>query len=144
MSSETQEIILTRIICAPAALLYAAFTTAEDWCAWCCEKAEVDARLGGKLHIHTDGYNAYGEFKVLEENQAIAFTWDGDKEPPTRIHISFAQQGAHTTLTFKVVAMDFEGWTGPEGPWTGFMEFLEHVWGRALDNLKTILEAKPG
>jgi hypothetical protein len=38
---------------------------------WCCEKAEAEARIGGKLHIYTDGYNAYGEFICLEENKAV-------------------------------------------------------------------------
>jgi uncharacterized protein YndB with AHSA1/START domain len=58
MTSLYQELTLTRIILAPLARAYAAFTTAEGWCAWCCETAEAEATPGGKLHIYTEGYHA--------------------------------------------------------------------------------------
>jgi len=138
MSSETQEVTVTRTIFTSPARVYAAFTRAEGWCEWCCETAEIDMRIGGRLHIYTEGYNAYGEFTMLEENKAVVFTWDGDKEPPTRIHVSLDPQADHTILTFKVIGL------GPEDGWASFAEFLERVWGRALDNLKDVLEKKSG
>lgn len=144
MSPETQEIIITRTIAAPAARLYAAFTSAAGWCTWCCEQAEVEAQIGGNLHIYTDGYNAYGKFTILEENQAVAFTWDGDKEPPSWIHVWIEPQADQTLLTFKVIAENPAGWTGPEEKWNCFAEFLEYIWGHTLDNLKFVLETKPG
>ena len=144
MPTKSQDIILTRTIFASPAQVYTAFTRAEGWCMWCCEKAEVKTRIGGKLHIYTDGYNAYGEFTFLEENKAVAFTWNGDKEPPTQIYVGIDPQADHTLLTFKVTAEDPEGWIGPEGSWTSFPEFLEQIWGHALDNLKSVLEEKAG
>jgi len=137
MTTQSQEITITQTILTSPSRVYAAFTTAEGWCEWCCEKAEAEAILGGKLHIYTDGYNAYGEYKVLELNRSIIFTWDGDKEPPTIIQISLDEQDQHTMLTFKVTVL------GPEQDWPGFTEFLERIWGRALNNLKAILETKP-
>lgn len=137
-NSRSQEIMLTRTIHAPATRVYVAFTSAEGWCEWCCEKAETDARIGGKLHIYTEGYNAYGEFLTLEKDKTIVFTWDGDKEPPTRIHVRLEEQGNNTLVTFKVIVLD------PEQGRAEFAEFLERVWGRALDNLKAIQEEKSG
>jgi uncharacterized protein YndB with AHSA1/START domain len=131
------EITLTRIVRTSPARLYGAFTRVEGWCAWCCERAEADARVGGKLHIYTDGYNAYGEFAVLEPERTVAFTWDGDKEPPTRIHVSLSEQEGGTLVTFQVAVLA----AGQGGE--GFIEFLESTWGRALDNLKAVLEAEP-
>ena len=59
----------------------------------------------------------------------MAFTWDGDAEPPTRVQAELAGREPYTDLTFKVTVL------GPEAEWPGFAEFLERTWGRALDNM---------
>jgi uncharacterized protein YndB with AHSA1/START domain len=136
MLTQPQEISLTRTILASPSQVYEAFTRSEGWCEWCCEKAETDPRVGGKLHIYTEGYNAYGEFTQLEQDQVAAFTWNGDAEPPTLIHVSLTRQGESTDLAFRVAGVC------PPQDWTGFAEFLERTWGRALNNLKIVLETK--
>jgi uncharacterized protein YndB with AHSA1/START domain len=133
-----QEIVLTRTIHAPRSRVYEAFTTAEGWCAWCCETAEIDARCPGNLHVYTEGYNAYGEFSMLSPNQAVGFSWDGDGEPPTLITVSLDDQEDGTVVTFTVAPTD------PDHHWGDFGEFLERTWGRALDNLKAVLETESG
>jgi uncharacterized protein YndB with AHSA1/START domain len=133
----TQEITLTRAILASPSRVYAAFTCAAGWCEWCCEEAETDAHVGGKLHIYTEGYNAYGEFTVLEQDRVVAFTWDGDGEPPTLIHVLLDEQDEGTKVTFTVTGL------GTEQDWTNIADFLERTWGRALTNLKAVLEAYP-
>jgi uncharacterized protein YndB with AHSA1/START domain len=136
MTGPTQEISLTRTVRASPAVVYAAFTPALGWCAWCCESAEAEARVGGNLHIYTEGYNAYGEFILLEPDQSVAFTFNGDGEPSTQIHVRLDGQDLYTHVTFNVTLL------APEPDWPGFAEFLERTWGRALDNLKAVLEAK--
>lgn len=131
---EGQVITLNRVIHAPAASVYAAFTRAEGWCAWCCERAECDGRVGGKFHIYTDGYNAYGEFTQLEEDRGITFTFNGDKEPPTEITIRLDGQDGATNLLFQVTLLD------SIEDVDSFMTFLEGIWGHVLDNLKAVLE----
>jgi uncharacterized protein YndB with AHSA1/START domain len=134
MSSESPEIALARTIEAVPGAVYAAFTSAEGWCAWCCETAEADARPGGKLHIYTDGYNAYGEFRELDPGRAVAFTWDGDAEPPMLIRVLLDGRDKRTIVTFHVAGLCAE----PE--WAAIAGFLERTWGHALDNLKAVLE----
>jgi len=136
MTAGTQEITLIRSVQAPLSQVYAAFTSAEGWCAWCCETAEADARVGGRLHIYTEGYNAYGEFTALEPDRAVAFTWDGDKEPPMHVDVRLEEQKNDTSLTFNVAVL------GNLEDWPAFATFLERTWGRALDNLKEVLEAR--
>ena len=136
-TAQTQEIILTRTILASPARVYAAFTRPEGWCEWCCEQAEADAHVGGKLHIYTEGYNAYGEFTVLEQDRTVAFTWNGDGEPPTLVHVLLDGQDNSTTITFKVTGLC------SEQDWAAFADTLERIWGRVLDNLKAVLESKP-
>lgn len=135
MTTQAQEITLARTILVPPSRLYAAFTSAEGWCAWCCEKAESDACLGGKLHIYTEGYNAYGEFTELEQDRVIAFTWNGDGEPPMLVRILLNRQDSGTDLSFKVTVFGSDDWLA-------FSAFLERTWGRALNNLKAVLEVK--
>jgi uncharacterized protein YndB with AHSA1/START domain len=136
--SQPQEIIITRTILTSPAQIYVAFTRAEGWCEWCCEKAEADAHLGGKLHIYTEGYNAYGEFTVLDQDRAVAFTWNGDGEPPTLIHVSLNGQDNSTMLKFKVTGLC------STQDWSGTADFLERTWGHVLNNLKDVLEKKAG
>lgn len=136
MNAQTQEITLTRTVVASPSQVYAAFTSAAGWCEWCCETAEIDAQVGGKLHIYTEGYNAYGEFTELEQDRIVEFTWDGDKEPPTLIHVSIDEQDNGTTVEFKVTG------PGSQPDWASFADFLDRTWGRALDNLKAVLEAE--
>lgn len=132
----TQKITISKYIQAAPFVVYASFTTAEGWCTWCCEKAEVEAAVGGKLHIYTDGYNAYGEYIVLEPDRVVSFSWNGDKEPPTQIQISLEKQDEGSLVTFTVIILE------PDADETDFANFLERIWGRALDNLKTVLESQ--
>ena len=132
--SPTREIIITRVIRASPARVYAAFTSARGWCAWCCEQAEVDARIGGKLHIYTEGYNAFGEFTILSQDRRVAFTWDGDNEPPTAIDVLIDDQKGCTNIIFRVSRQ------GSEEEWLSIVAFLERIWNHVLDNLKDVLE----
>jgi uncharacterized protein YndB with AHSA1/START domain len=136
MLTNNQEITFTRIIHASPAQVYAAFTTAEGWVSWCSETAEAEAVQGGKLHIYTQGYNAYGEFTRLEQDKAVDFTFNGDGEPPTLITVMIYAQEGGCGMTFTVSG----NWAEQDHP--GFSAFLERTWGRVLDNLKSVLERK--
>jgi len=137
MPLNAHEITLARSILTSPALVYAAFTTPEGWVSWCSETAEAEAILGGKLHIYTQGYNAYGEFTRLEQDESVTFTFNGDGEPPTLIAVKIMPQGGSSEMTFTVTG----DWSEQDHP--GFNAFLERTWGRVLDNLKAVLERKP-
>jgi pimeloyl-ACP methyl ester carboxylesterase/uncharacterized protein YndB with AHSA1/START domain len=136
-TAQAKEITLTQTILTSPSRVYAAFTKAAGWCEWCCETAEADPDVGGRLHIYTEGYHAYGEFTKLDQDKIVAFTWNGDGEPPTLIHVQLDGLNDGTTVTFKVTGL------GSEQTWVDIADFLERTWGRALRNLKTVLEAKP-
>lgn len=136
MPPHTQQVSLSRTIHASPSQVYAAFTTPEGWVSWCSETAEAETVLGGKLHIYTQGYHAYGEFTRLEPGKAVSFTFNGDGEPPTLITILIHPQEGSCTMTFTVSG----NWSEQNHP--GFNAFLERTWGRVLDNLKSVLERK--
>ena len=54
----------------------------------------------------------------------------GDGEPPTEIRVVLEGEESGTRLAFTVAG---------EGLSPGFAEFLRRTWGRALDNLKSVL-----
>jgi uncharacterized protein YndB with AHSA1/START domain len=134
MTSQTQSFTLSNSIDVAPSLVYRAFTDAEAWCEWCVEEAQVDPRPGGKLHIYTEGYHAYGEFKELEPDKIVEFTWDGDNEPPTIIRVSLVEGDGNTNINFQVTILD------SEENQSDFADELEKIWARALRNLKTVLE----
>jgi uncharacterized protein YndB with AHSA1/START domain len=135
MAQKSQEFEISMTIQASPARLFNAFTTAEGWCEWCCEKAECEGSVGGKLHIYTEGYNAYGEFQEYEQDRAISFTWDGDGEPLVLIEVLIDQENEKSHLSFKVIGLC------SDQEWAGIAEFLERTWGRVLNNLKTVVES---
>ena len=135
MSTPIQEITLTQTIEVPPKEVYAQFTSDAGWINWCCERAQVDARMGGRLHIYTEGYNASGHFTELAPERIVAFTWDGDDEPATQIRVGLDPVKGGTHLSFNVVGR------GSADEWKGIVQFLERTWGRALRNMKSVLEA---
>ena len=136
MPSQTQRFTISDTIHVAPVQVYRAFTDANAWCEWCVEEAQIDPRPGGKLHIYTEGYHAYGEFRELEPDKMVAFTWDGDNEPPTIIRISLEKENGNTSMNFQVTGL------GSEEAWNVFADELEKIWARALRNLKSVLEDK--
>ena len=116
--------------------MYRAFTNSDAWCEWCVEEAQTDPQPGGKLHIYTEDYHAYGEFRKLEPNKTVVFTWDGDNEPPTIIRVSLAEEAGKTNMDFQVTGL------GSEDAWNEIADELEKIWAHALKNLKSVLENK--
>ena len=138
MAENSQEIEISMTIHTSPAKLFHAFTTADGWCEWCSEKAECEASVGGNLHIYTDGYNAYGEFKEYDQDRAISFTWEGDGEPLVLIEVLIGQEDEKSHLSFKVIGLC------SHKEWVDIEEFLERTWERVLNNLKNVLEKDVG
>ena len=136
MQSKEQTFTITDTIEVPPPQVYRAFTDADAWVEWCVEEAQTDPQPGGKLHIYTPGYHAYGEFKELEPDKVVEFTWDGDNEPPTMIRVSLEDENGHTNMNFQVTGLgSYEAWDEISGE-------LEQIWSRALRNLKSVLETE--
>jgi uncharacterized protein YndB with AHSA1/START domain len=136
MTSQSQTITIIDTIHVAPSQVYRAFTDAETWCEWCVEEAQTNPRPGGKLHIYTDGYHAYGEFRELEPDTVVEFTWNGDNEPPTLIRVSLEEEKGSTNMNFQVTGL------GTDKAWNEIAGELEKIWARALRYLKTVLETE--
>jgi uncharacterized protein YndB with AHSA1/START domain len=134
---------IERTFDAPARKVFEAWTSAEVmrrwWHAeheWETPIAEVDARVGGAIHLvmrnPADGteYAGGGEYTVLDPPRRLAFTWAWDNEPLARqlVEVDFIDHGDRTTVVLTN--------TGLPAAETG--EYRDG-WEKSFDNLELAL-----
>jgi hypothetical protein len=64
----------------------------------------------------------------------LAFTWHGTGEPPTEVDITLDYRDGATHMIFRVTNL------GDEQAWAETAHVFQSAWGRALVNLKAVLE----
>jgi uncharacterized protein YndB with AHSA1/START domain len=105
---------ISRIIKAPRAKVYAAWTTPEEMKKWCapgemtCTLAESDVKVGGKLRVHMSApgpngetHKAVGEYRSIEIPSKLVYTWSWETpegpSPETIITMEFVEHGPNKT-----------------------------------------------
>lgn len=146
-------LVIRRLLKAPAALAFKAWTTPEHIKEWMCPEpgmsiasAKMDLRVGGKFRIQmrqTNGeyFTAVGEFSEVTAPSRLVYTWDWEKDGSEE---DFGEpEGKTTLLTVEFI---------PRGENTEFI--LTHTrfatteardnhsrgWGRIADSLANFLE----
>jgi len=134
MVTETLE--FERVLNAPAAQVYRAFTNSSALREWFCDAALADPRPGGRLYFWwNSGYYASGEFTAVTKEEHIAFTWYGRNEPaPTRVEIALVAQGDGTSVTLSHADL------GAGEAWIETIKQFQRGWEIGLDNLGSLLE----
>ena len=135
--SEKQELVLTKIINAPANLVYNAFTSSVALESWFADFAEATAAEGGRFYAWWNaGHYASGLFKKLEENKLISISWRGQGEPfETHVDIIFDEENNKTQLTLK------HGGLGITDQWKASIKAIKSGWEYALKNLQSVFES---
>ncbi len=134
----TAQLRVTRVIAAPAARLFAAWTQPELLRQWWgptgvrCVGAEVDLRAGGAYRIGNampDGSVLWieGEFAVVDPPHKLVYSWRIDGEPESRVTVTFVAQSERSTEV--VVDHDRvhsrEAAEGHEQGWIGCLDGFE-------------------
>jgi uncharacterized protein YndB with AHSA1/START domain len=121
---------------APPEAVYRAFTNKPAIQGWLCNNAEVDASENGRLYLHwNEGYYACGEFTAVQENESLAFNWQGRGEPAqSKVQVQLAAENGGTQVTL----MHAELGTGEA--WAKAREEIAKGWENGLENLKAVLE----
>ena len=116
------------IINAPVHVVYSLFTTPAGLTSWMCNTVDVHPYPGGMCMFGWNiGFFAAGQFKEVEANKKLVFTWWGKGDPAeTLVTVTFDADGETTKLH-----LVHEGETGEE---------FQSEWERSLSALKTIAE----
>lgn len=97
----TYTLTVSRIIQAPAPLVYSAFTD-RDWIRdWLADDAHLRAEVGGHLLLlWNPDKRVFGTYMALEENRRATFTWSSPEEPADcQIDVQLDEQNGKTRLT---------------------------------------------
>jgi len=134
-------LVLTRILNAPRALVFAAWTEPEHIKQWSCPHgftipvAEGDFRVGGSWRtcmVKPDGEKLwlYGVYRDIRPVELLSFThiWeedDGTPENETLVTVQLEDLGGKTKLTLtQQFFASVESRDGHEGGWTQCLEKL--------------------
>jgi uncharacterized protein YndB with AHSA1/START domain len=140
--AEGEVLRLTRVFNAPRALVFRAWTEAEQMKRWFCPHdhwgvdVEVDARVGGAYRIamhDTDtgrDHVARGTFREVRAPERLVFTWRwAEDSPQTLVTVEFRDLGGKTEVTLTHEAL----------PTAESRQKHEHGWNGCLDRLGKVL-----
>jgi uncharacterized protein YndB with AHSA1/START domain len=130
-------------IAKPPAAVWAALTTAEGLSAWFGDKATVDLRPGGSIHMSWNESADVADMRVerIEEPTVFGFTWHVyglPEDDPRRTYVEFTLEPAGTGTRLSVVESGFaqlapddhdkayggntQGWTSELGELVGYLD----------------------
>ncbi|HTR40210.1 MAG TPA: SRPBCC domain-containing protein [Pseudomonadales bacterium] len=105
------KLTVTRVINAPCAKVWRAWTEPKQLAQWFCPKevecrgVTADVKVGGpfRVHIVSDkgDHIAIGKYREIIPNQRVQFTWEWETYamPNSVVTVSFEDLGATTRLT---------------------------------------------
>ena len=139
----TEPLVIQRLIKAPRARVYAAWTTPE-LAQWICPGerrvvyAKVDARVGGEYNIHLEHKEGdvrfSGQYRTLKAPSQVVLTWTlGDCFPEfagqeSQITVDLAEQKDGTLVTLTHEGLPTEEIRGKHSQgWNGSLDNLEKL-----------------
>ena len=144
-----REITITRVFDAPRALVFKAWTDANELAQWWGPKGftnpvcELDVRAGGAIRIHMrspDGsvYPMKGEFREIVPPERLVFTniaVDAADKPIIEglTTVTFIERGGKTTMTLQTrgrAVVDYA---------VGYLQGMEMGWSGSIDKLEILL-----
>jgi uncharacterized protein YndB with AHSA1/START domain len=140
MSTSPPRAHLKRILCAPAADIFAAWTDPAAMAQWMTPvgtaTAEVDLRVGGRFRLVMADEHVRiehsGEYQIIQPPELLVFTWRSEFTgmQDTRVTVRLIERGSHETqieVTHEL-ATDGEASSHASG------------WGQLLGRLQAYLE----
>jgi uncharacterized protein YndB with AHSA1/START domain len=99
-------------IAKPPAAVWTALTTAEGLAAWFGDRATVDLRPGGSIHMTWDESGDVADMRIerIEEPSVFGFTWHVyglPEDDPRRTYVEFTLEPAGSGTRLSVVESGF-------------------------------------
>jgi uncharacterized protein YndB with AHSA1/START domain len=142
VASDGRDFVITRLLSAPCALVYQAWTDPRQMVQWWspqgveCRSVTADVRPGGTYRIHMvseqGDHVAIGAYRQIIPNRRLQFTWQWEHYPmpDSLVTVEFEDLGKTTRLTLThsglPVAEDV-----PDHPWG---------WTSALEKFAVMIE----
>jgi|SRR5690242_2797711 uncharacterized protein YndB with AHSA1/START domain len=134
-----ERVVIRRLIDAPRAEVFAAWTDAAGMRDWMCPgtvaraEAELDVRPGGRFRIvmvtPNERIEHTGVYRVVEAPAKLVFTWTAKGSPDTLVTIEFFERGDQCELML----------THEFFPDAGIAERYKNGWGTIAEKLSTWL-----
>ena len=135
------ELLITRVVDAPADIVFSMWTDAEHFKHWMgpgkyvCRAAELDVRVGGAyrgmIFAEDDGESWFGGvYREIEPNTRLVFTFKWDRGPSGELETL-------VTITFREDANGYTTMTFHQSPFLNVERRDSHVggWNSAFNNL---------
>ena len=144
-----REVTITRVFDAPRALVFRAWTDAEQLARWWGPKGftnpvcKIDARVGGKLRIHMRGpdgtvYPMNGEIREIVAPERLVFSnialdAAGNHLLKGLTTVTFAEEKGKTTLVLRTRAVAVVDYAA------AYLQGMEAGWTQSIDRLQTLM-----
>lgn len=141
-TQQTKKLTITRIINAPQARVFKAWTDVEDMKKWTgpgdlgLGTFEFEYRVGGRYRLGMQGpdgveYVAYGVYKVIEPPKKLVYTWKWETDPPdapdTLVTVLFNARGKQTEVVVTHEGLKPDAIADHSEGWNGSLDKLEHM-----------------
>ena len=141
MTVQTDTVLkMTRVIKAPPATVFSAWTDPRKMSRWCapegaeCAAVEVDLQVGGSYHIGMTSpegeYNARGVYREIDPPSRLVYTWRWDEEEhdcgETLVTVEFKDLGGSTEVVLTHAGFpNAEARDGHDQGWTSCLGRLD-------------------
>lgn len=128
-------VIVEKLVQAPLAQAWKAFTNASSMRNWLCDLATVAPRPNGRIYLWWNGdFYSAGVYREVEQYKKVSFTWHSPNESqPTLVTVTFAEQDGGTLVKLAHAIPDEPGWEKTA-------ESFKHHWQQTLESLAFMLE----
>jgi uncharacterized protein YndB with AHSA1/START domain len=128
-------VIAEKLVKAPLAQAWRAFTNSSSMRSWLCDIATVEPRPNGRIYLWWNGdFYSAGEYREVEENKKVSFTWHSRNETqPTLVTVTFAEQQGGALVRMAHTVPDEPGWEE-------IAESFRQNWQSTLEALALLLE----
>jgi uncharacterized protein YndB with AHSA1/START domain len=124
-----------KLVKAPLAQAYRAFTNSSAMRSWLCDLATVEPRPRGRIYLWWNGdFYSSGEYREVEENKKVSFLWHSRNETqPTLVTVTLAEQADGVLVKMAHTVPDEPGWEK-------MAEGFQQNWQWTLEALAFMLE----
>jgi uncharacterized protein YndB with AHSA1/START domain len=140
---ELDPILIQITIPLPPPMIFGALVETHHLEAWLCAHAEVEPKVGGRVHLTFEGelpFECQGQVTHLTKDVDFGYTWtgpaafapillDGDR-PTTSVYVRLQESPEGIDVTLEHI-----GWKSGEA-WEEARSWHFHFWDEALQRLK--------